>query len=496
MKRILAFFLAALLVIRPGLVSYADENQDNSVVSTPSNALFVQPRIIGSAPNTVNRGYVRAQIDYVDSSGAYVGSRQTTVRATDGYFSVTAPQNTRINSLYFIFTSRALPYDGIFDLRTALTFNVVPSNSTTYSWNPRVFNLRDLVSLDNASNANTTTIFSFPDMDVISNPGQAPIYQFSGVLGSIQVNSADDLSSYLSAIAISRKTNIDFVTQYYFDISNMIPGGSNGSTISGYCYFQFSKSSATTPKYTMTGYNPDLTSSDETVSQLPGAIQGVQDSVDGVKGAVDAMASDIGSKLSDVISGIVNIPNKVADAFQDHFDNVLTQLHYITDQLQALWEQLSAFFNQQLIPQMITDTNRIVEAIENVDHQVEVDLGSLKTQLAQQHQEQLENDNKNTDKIVNGYENSDMDKVSGDMATQIEAYDTVEGELFDKVHNYLTGFSFDPNLMSGYATSLTMVSTILTGFFDISLVKVPLQLTLALTIALLLIGWYRFKSGG
>lgn len=233
---------------------------------------------------------------------------------------------------------------------------------------------------------------------------------------------------------------------------------------------------------------PDSSTNDE----IKDAVSSIQDSVERLPGKLDS----VGDAVQDVVQGIANLPQNIAGALEPHYDNILQQLHHITEQLHALWDQLAAYFNDRLIPQMITDTNRIVEAIENVNHEVNIDLDALKQQLTQQHKEQMDNDNKNTEEIVNGYENGDMDSISGEFGTAAENSDNAEDQLFNEVSGNISDFTFDLEMLSQYQTSLHIIGKILSHFVALPFVKTPMVFMLTLSIALLMIGYYRFKGGG
>ena len=191
-------------------------------------------------------------------------------------------------------------------------------------------------------------------------------------------------------------------------------------------------------------YNPSNNpgSTDAVISDIQDAVNQIPDKV-----------GDVADAVQDVVQGIANLPQNIAGALEPHYDNIPPQqLHHITEQLHALWDQLAAYFNDRLITQMITDTNRIVEAIENVNHGVNIDLDALKQQLAQQHKEQMDNDNKNTEKkIVNGYENGVMDSIGGQFGDAATNSDNAEDpELINSVFlgiSKLLRFYFDPDIM-------------------------------------------------
>lgn len=229
------------------------------------------------------------------------------------------------------------------------------------------------------------------------------------------------------------------------------------------------------------------------------AVDNIADKVEDIAGSVQQLPGkieDVANAVQDVVQGITNLPQNIAGALEPHYDNILQQLHHITEQLHALWDQLAAYFNDKLIPQMITDTNRIVEAIEAINLEVNVDFDALKQQLAQQHKEQLDNDNKNTEEIVNGYENGDMDSISGEFGTAAENSDNAEDQLFNEVSGNISDFTFNLEILSQYQTSLDIIGTILSHFVALPFVKTPMVFMLTLSIALLMIGYYRFKGGG
>lgn len=233
---------------------------------------------------------------------------------------------------------------------------------------------------------------------------------------------------------------------------------------------------------------PDSSTQDE----IKDTVSSIQDSVEQLPGKIDSVSDAV----QDVVQGIANLPQNIAGALEPHYDNILQQLHHITEQLHALWDQLAAYFNDKLIPQMITDTNRIVEAIEAINLEVNVDFDALKQQLAQQHKEQMDNDNKNTEEIVNGYENGDMDSISGQFGDAATNSDNAEDQLINSVSDNISDFTFDPDILFEYIEAIDNVAQIMSFFLRLSIIKTPLVFMLTLSIALLMIGYYRFKGGG
>lgn len=469
MKRLLAMILALLLAVP--LPAYAG--------ATPSDAdYFDDSRIIGTGPNSVNRAYMEVAIEGNYQSGAYF--HKTGKINHSGKFSVTLPAGIICKKIMFYLPVRALPFDGPYSFRATLTMDNTPTSNNMWVGNQSLLNAQ--IHQDNASTQNSYYGPEYPDVDIITIPGSPPTIMHSGVAGSVSSNVASDLSVFYKSIGVTRNSAVRLV---WYAVMNPIQSNRD-ITISGNAYFQFEKTS-TNPTFTMPLYNPSNSpgSTDAAISDIQDAVNQIPDKI-----------GDVADAVQDVVQGITNLPQNIAGALEPHYDNILQQLHHITEQLHALWDQLAAYFNDKLIPQMITDTNRIVEAIENVNHEVNIDLDALKQQLAQQHKEQMDNDNKNTEEIVNGYENGDMDSISGQFGTAAENSDNAEDQLFNEVSGNISDFTFDLDMLSQYQSSLFIIGTILGHFVALPFVKTPMVFMLTLSIALIMIGYYRFKGGG
>lgn len=469
MKRLLAMILALLLAVP--LPVYAG--------ATPSDAdYFNDSKIIGTGPNSVNRAYLTVAVKGTYQSGAYFYKEGTINNS--GRFSVTIPAGVICQRLLFIFPTRALPFDGSYSFRATLTMDNTPTSNNMWVGNRSELNGQ--VIQENASLQNNMYNPEYPDVDIITIPGAPSTSMYSGVAGSVSSNAASDLTAVYKSIGVTRNPSVRLI---WYAVMKPIQPNRN-ITLNGNAYFQFEKVS-TKPTYTMPLYNPSNSpgSTDAAISDIQDAVNQIPDKI-----------GDVADAVQDVVQGIANLPQNIAGALEPHYDNILQQLHHITEQLHALWDQLAAYFNDKLIPQMITDTNRIVEAIEAINLEVNVDFDALKQQLAQQHKEQMDNDNKNTEEIVNGYENGDMDSISGQFGTAAENSDNAEDQLFNEVSGNISDFTFNLEILSKYQTSLDIIGTILRHFVALPFVKTPMVFMLTLSIALLMIGYYRFKGGG
>lgn len=457
MKRLLAMILALLLAVP--LPVYAG--------STPSDAEYAnESRAVGpSFNNTVNYNYVWAKLYYTSTSGT---NKVVDVPiSSDGYFSLQKPSDYRQPQFFeYNVAPAGRPPAGTYSMK----FSLSPNAGVT--WEPH-FNMYSLATIPNSNPTSQWKRYALPLVQQI-NTGHTitTYYENDGVATQI-INSGGDVFCEIGSILVNNFNNVRF--NIALDASAIhFPFGGRIKMSFGPINKNPSYSSVGTPPTT----DQSLADIQQAVNQLPGKIEDVADAV------------------QDVVQGIANLPQNIAGALEPHYDNILQQLHHITEQLHALWDQLAAYFNDKLIPQMITDTNRIVEAIESINLEVNVDFNALKQQLAQQHKEQLDNDNKNTEEIVNGYENGDMDSISGQFGDAATNSDNAEDQLINSVSGNISDFTFDPDIMFEYIEAIDDVAQIMSYFLRLSIIKTPLVFMLTLSIALLMIGYYRFKGGG
>lgn len=457
MKRLLVMILALLLVVP--LPAYAG--------STPSDAEYVdESRAVGpSFNNTVNYNYVWIKLFYTSTSGT---NKVVDVPITsDGYFSLQKPSDYRQPQyLEYNVAPAGRPPAGTYSMK----FSLSPNAGVT--WEP-YFSMYSHATIPNSNPISQWKRYNLPLTQQI-NTGHTitTYYEEDGVATQI-INSGGDVFCEIGSILVNNFNNVRFNIALNASAIHFPFGGRIKMA-----FGPINKN----PSYSSVGSPP---TTDQTLGDIQQAVEQIPDKI-----------GDVADAVQDVVQGIANLPQNIAGALEPHYDNILQQLHHITEQLHALWDQLAAYFNDKLIPQMITDTNRIVEAIEAINLEVNVDFDALKQQLAQQHKEQMDNDNKNTEEIVNGYENGDMDSISGQFGDAATNSDNAEDQLINSVSGNISDFTFDPDIMFEYIEAIDDVSQIMSYFLDLSIIKTPLVFMLTLSIALLMIGYYRFKGGG
>lgn len=222
--------------------------------------------------------------------------------------------------------------------------------------------------------------------------------------------------------------------------------------------------------------------------------------------------SGVSSSLSDIQSSVGNMSSDLSEAAQSleyisqsqnliikGIDNII--LH-ISDQLYAFWDQL---YNLIHVPTM-AKLDQILQAIKDMDINVNVDLDELKSaissaaskitgQIQSSINSQITNDDKNTNHLENGYDNSGILGDKGKLDGAITEYEKVEDQLISDAKDKIGKIEFD-NPFEKYTGPLSDISYFLTGIYNgLQGLNIPVSFSLTLTIALVFIGYYRFKGG-
>lgn len=223
--------------------------------------------------------------------------------------------------------------------------------------------------------------------------------------------------------------------------------------------------------------------------------------------------SGVSSSLSDIQSSVGNMSSDLSEAAQSleyisqsqnliikGIDNII--LH-ISDQLYAFWDQL---YNLIHVPTMAM-LDQILQAIKDMDINVNVDLDELKSaissaaskitgQIQSSINSQITNDDKNTDHLENGYDNSGILGENTKLDGAITEYEKVEDQLLNDAKDKIGKFAFNKELVEKYTAPLSDISYFLTGIYNgLQGLNIPVSFSLTLTIALVCVGWYRFKGG-
>ena len=205
---------------------------------------------------------------------------------------------------------------------------------------------------------------------------------------------------------------------------------------------------------------------------------------------------------TDIQSGIASTTSQIASSVNDVYDSIHDLMQHISNQLAALWDQM---YNYMHVP-TYNKLQEILQAIQAIQLKVNVDVSSvvdavdnsadrITDSVNSSINNQITNDNKNADDIKNGYDNSGMKADNDRLNDKISQYDNVEDQLFDDAKDKIGNFTFE-NPLTKYTDVLSDISYFLSGIYTaLGALNIPVGFSLTLTIALIFIGYYRFKGG-
>lgn len=446
-KKIFALLLSLLLVVSLPFSALADvASGSNAVLGDPFSDRLETYSSVGTVSNTVSGS--RINVWYLDSEGKSFSSGFITPTFKDGRFSFsyTAPDNCIIEEVDFLLQNKSVS--------PQLDFNYLPSPAGSYN-----------MSMDFTSDFSLT----YDSINIFSvyNPKNASPITDLFALNGVKVSSGD---FYVPPQAINIRGSYA-----NFRVKCRIPVRHNMRHFGGSYAIRFDFSS--TPGHDTAG--PNVSTEDIQA----GIADGIGDISSGI-GQLNQTLEYVSQSQDLIIKGIDNI------------------ILHISDQLYAFWDQL---YNLIHVPTM-AKLDQILQAIKDMDINVNVDLDELKSaissaaskitgQIQSSINSQITNDDKNTEHLENGYDNSGILGDKGKLDGAITEYEKVEDQLISDAKDKIGKFEFD-NPFEKYTGPLSDISYFLTGIYNgLQGLNIPVSFSLTLTIALVFIGYYRFKGG-
>lgn len=446
-KQIFALLLSLLLVVSLPFSALADVvSGSNAVYGDPFSDRLETYSSVGTVTNTVSGS--RVVVHYTDSEGKAFNSGHITPSFKNGRFSFSysAPADCIITEVDFYLQNKAIS--------PQLKFNYLPSPAGSYD-----------LSMDFTSDFslfyNSIGIFS-----VYLPENASPIVNHFGLDG-VKTSSGD---FYIPP------QPIDIRGSYTnFRVKCAVPISNNMRHFGGSYAIRFDSSSA--PGHDTAG--PNVSTEDIQT----GIADGIGDISSGI-GQLNQTMEYVSQSQDLIIKGIDNI------------------ILHISDQLYAFWDQL---YNLIHVPTM-AKLDQILQAIKDMDINVNVDLDELKSaissaaskitgQIQSSINSQITNDDKNTDHLENGYDNSGILDENTKLDGAITEYEKVEDQLLNDAKDKIGKFEFK-DLIEKYTGPLSDISYFLTGIYNgLQGLNIPVSFSLTLTIALVCVGWYRFKGG-
>lgn len=192
-----------------------------------------------------------------------------------------------------------------------------------------------------------------------------------------------------------------------------------------------------------------------------------------------------GASAQDFQNGVTNIMGNISD-------KLVEIVATISDQLKALWDQMYNYMHLEQLKNDDKNTGQIVDAINSQGEQVGQDITNS---IDNNTQNIINNNNQNIDKIQNGYDNTGMGADKDKLDSAINGYDKLEDDVVNQVKDNINQFEFK-NPFESFTAPMKDIGYFLTGIYNaLGALNIPIGFSLTLTIALLAIGWYRFKGG-
>lgn len=191
----------------------------------------------------------------------------------------------------------------------------------------------------------------------------------------------------------------------------------------------------------------------------------------------------------DIQQDISNSAGQIADNTEAINGTLKELIQHISDQLHALWDQMYNYMHLRLVANDNARTQRIIDRLdEGFDINVEV--------LDRNFHDLMANDDKNTNTVVNGFDNSKFNSANNQLQTSIDVYDKAETDIFDSVKGDITGFQipdFTSNVQVlaavGFSSNYLQRLFNAIGFFNL-----PVTVSLVMIFVLMVLGYYRVRN--
>lgn len=176
---------------------------------------------------------------------------------------------------------------------------------------------------------------------------------------------------------------------------------------------------------------------------------------------------------------------QIAQNTADMSDTLKEIVQTISNQLAALWDQM---FNLMHLPQLANDdknTDRIINKLgQDLNVEIQNDT-AIKDEI-------IENQNDNTQTIINGYDSSELNSANDDLKDTLNYLEGMEIDIYSDSY-------VEPEFMDSldfYSSALSAVSLFIQDIYESSgMLKDVINIGFMLSIASMLIGLYRFKEG-
>lgn len=153
----------------------------------------------------------------------------------------------------------------------------------------------------------------------------------------------------------------------------------------------------------------------------------------------------------------------------------------ISNQLAALWDQM---YNLMHLPQLANDDKNTDRIIDKLGEDLNVE---------------IQNQDDNTETIINGYDNSEMSSASDNLDKSLDEYGSAQKAVTDEASGYINDFQiadFDSYAKNGNVlNALSAISHIMQKIYDqMGSFTAAIDVSLTFVFVLMLIGYHRFRA--
>lgn len=209
-------------------------------------------------------------------------------------------------------------------------------------------------------------------------------------------------------------------------------------------------------------------------------------------GTVSSPDIDAGISGDDAL---ININQGISNSVSSIDDSIKELIQTIINQLDALWNQFAGEFTNMFAAWQ-AHTNAIVAAIQAIGIQAGDGIQNIIDAGHNDADQIQENQDKNTDTITGGYDNSQITGDNDKLSDSMNQYDQAEDNLMNDVNGAIDDVDFNLDLTS-FSSIIQTVSGFLQSCYENSgNFKIVINLSLLVSLASCVIGLYRFKGGG
>lgn len=459
-KKFVTFFIVVCIVICAAFPAMADVNDlpvntDSNAIASDSNAAIMTLDLTDDDYGTSLTSSIASITNTVDYSGVTIHGVGVTTTGGTIYVAGSVDSEGR----FFITSEDYSTIDHFSGFGVRLKSAALP-NTGTY-----------LMKFDWASDFS----FTYDRVHFTSAKGlsNAQSITSSQDVGSFRQSSGD---LYFEEVVQVNNSN-------YFDVWVTFDSDNIAQYLGGIVKVNFSVSSSS-PSYSTAGSG---TTSDD-----------VQDEINSSLGELSSSMADQAENTGIIADAVENLAEEIVAGMEPHYDNVLTQLHHITEQLHAFWDQL---YNMFYLPQYAR-LGEILDALNSLGPNLTGSLQALAdviTSKLQSVQDAIVGKiQESTEEIVNGFDNSELNAGLEQLGTFIDDASQSEQDLLEQVGILSEYGSFDfPDLGELSIHVLENLSTFgifFSGcFLSMGEFIYILALSLALSLVSIILGLNRLK---